>query len=329
MKKVIASLLFAIPFLLSSFTNSYSQTCSCAGAPLLGAQSSGASGQGNLLIGFTHEFNQITNLYTGSQRITNDSAERNTQSSLLEINYGLTDRLSLTGTFSYVRKERTSGLTSPSGTQTSSTSGIGDVMVLVRYTLLPQTLWNRYHIAVGAGGKAPLGSTSVFNTNGLRFNADMQPGTGAWDGVLWSNLGVSFLPHSTGSLSLSTSYRRTGTNERFTEGDDYRFGNEFISILGFSNSITDKIAYTLNFRYRSTSSDFRNDSKQPNTGGYWFTFIPDLHVSISERTSMKFSGQLPIHQQLNGLQPSTTYALSASFFINLNSSENTFIHANR
>lgn len=329
MYKVVTSLLFTALFLFSALNSSYSQTCSCAGAPLLGAQSNGASGQGNLLVGLTYEFNQITNLYTGSQRITNDSAERNTQSTLLEVNYGLTDRLSLTGTFSYVRKERTSGIRSPSGTQTSSTSGIGDGLFLIRYTLLPQTLWNRYHIAIGAGSKAPLGSTSVFNTNGLRFNADMQPGTGAWDGVLWSNMGISFLPHSTGNLSLTTSYRRTGTNQRFTENDDYQFGNELITNLGFSNNITNRIAYTLNFRYRSTSSDFRNNSKQPNTGGFWFTFLPDLHISLSEKTSLMLSGQLPLHQQLNGLQPSTTYALSASFFINLNSSKNTFIHANR
>jgi hypothetical protein len=201
-------------------------------------------------------------------------------------------------------------------------------MALLRYTLLPQSLWNRYHVAVGGGVKAPLGSTTIDNPNGRRFNADMQPGSGAWDGVLWSNLGVHLLPTSTMNLSLTNSFRLTGTNERFVEGDDYRFGNEFISILGISNTISDRINYKINARYRSTSSDRRKDSSLPNTGGKWVTLIPDLYITISDQTSVKLSGQIPLYQELNGLQPTTTYALSASFFININSSQNTFIHAN-
>lgn len=327
-QKPTAILLHLIILTLCFAGPTRAQTCSCAGAPLLGTQSSGASGAGNILIGVTYEFNQITNLYTGSEQITNDSANRNTQSALIEINYGITDRLSASGTFSYVRKQRTSGIGTPGSTQTSTTAGIGDGIALLRYTLLPQSLWNRYYIAIGGGVKAPLGSTTLNNPNGLRFNADMQPGTGALDGVLWSNLGVNFLPISTMNLSLTNSYRLTGTNERFVKGDDYRFGNEFISILGLSDTITDRISYKLNARYRSTSSDERNDSVQPNTGGKWVTLIPDLYITTSARTSIKLSGQIPLYQELNGLQPSTTYAVSASFFININSSQNTFIHAN-
>lgn len=64
----------------------------------------------------------------------------------------------------------------------------------------------------------------------------------------------------------------------------------------------------------------------PNTGGVWVSIIPDLFVSISENFSMKFSGQIPVYQLLNGTQPTTSYTLSTSLFINLNRSENTFIH---
>ena len=302
------------------------QTCSCAGAPLLGTQSTGASGEGNLLIGLTYEFNQITNLYTGSTRITNNTAERNTQSALLEINYGITDRFSLSGTISFVQKFRESGLSNPAGSQTSTTNGIGDGVLLLRYVLSQQSLWNRYHLAIGAGTKAPLGSTSVRNPNGLLFNADMQPGTGAWDGIFWSQTAISLLPRSTMNLSWINSYRITGTNERFTENDDYRFGNEFISNLSASNSINDRFSYSLNLRYRSTASDQRNEITMPNTGGIWLSVIPDLFIGLSESLSLKLSGQIPVYQDLRGFQPTTTYTLSASLFINFNRNENAFIH---
>lgn len=306
------------------------QTCSCAGASLLSSQSTGARGKGNLLFGFTYEFNQITNLFSGSDQLTNDSAERNTQSGLVEISYGLTERLSISGTLSTVRKLRRSGLTNPGGTQTSVTSGIGDGIFMMRYTLKQQDLWNRYHVAVGVGGKAPIGSTSVRNDNDLQFNADMQPGSGAWDLVLWNHAGISLLPLSTLNISWINSYRYTGKNERFTETDFYQFGNEWISNLTASNSIpfSDRLSYGITVRYRSTSSDRRNDVRMPNTGGKWISIIPDLFVGLSDQTTFKLSGQIPVYQHLNGTQPTTKYAISGAFFINFNSSTNTFIHGN-
>src|SRR6056297_826390 len=88
-KRRLLTAIFCLTILPLFFAGAaLSQTCSCAGAPLLGTQSAGASGAGNLLIGVTYEFNQITNLYTGSEQITNDSADRHTQSVLFELNYG-------------------------------------------------------------------------------------------------------------------------------------------------------------------------------------------------------------------------------------------------
>jgi len=306
------------------------QTCSCAGAPLLSSQSTGAGGKGNLLVGFTYEYNQITNLFSGSNQLTNDSAERNTQSGLLEISYGLTERLSISGTLSTVRKQRISGLTIPGGTQTSVTSGVGDGIFMMRYTIKQQDLWNRYHLAVGLGGKAPIGSTSVRNDNNLLFNADMQPGSGAWDLVLWNQTGISLMPLSTLNITWINSFRYTGKNERFTETDFYQFGNEWISNLTATNSFpfSDRLSYGISVRYRSTSSDQRNDAQMPNTGGKWVSIIPDLFVGISDRATFKISGQIPVYQYLNGTQPTTKYAISGAFFINFNSSTNTFIHGN-
>ncbi len=307
---------------------SRSQTCSCAGAPLLSSQSTGAGGKGNLLIGLTYEFNQITNLYSGSTQLTNDSAERNTKSGLIEISYGITDRLSVSGTLSTVRKQRRSGITNPGGSQTSVTTGIGDGIFMMRYTLKQQDLWNRYQFAVGVGGKAPIGRTSLTNNNNLLFNADMQPGSGAWDLVLWNQTGISLLPQSTVNISWINSFRYTGKNERFTETDFYQFGNEWISNLTTTNSLpfSDRLSYGLSVRYRSNSSDQRNNVSMPNTGGKWITIIPDLFIGLTDKTTFKLSGQIPVYQHLNGTQPTTKYAVSGALFINFNSSPNSFIH---
>jgi len=308
--------LCAILFILVSVLPISAQTCSCAGAPLLSSQSTGASSAGGLLFGITYEYHDISAMYAGSRKLDDETVSRATRSALLELHYGITDRLSLSTTFSYVSKDRKTGLHTPSGGTRVNTNGLGDGMVLVRYVLLQQNLWQRYHFALGGGTKVPFGTTSL-TRNGFAMNADMQPGTGAWDGVLWSHLSAGFLPWSTLNLSLTTSYRHTGANDRFGAGDSYRFGNELVSNLGASNRLLDNLSYMISLRYRSTSSDKLNENRMPNTGGWWLTLVPNFDYALSERVSVRLSGQLPIYQELNGTQPSTSYAISGSLFIGL------------
>lgn len=297
------------------------QTCSCAGAPLISTQSTGASSAGNLLLGITYEYHDISTLYSGTTQLADETVTRNTQSVLFEVNYGFTDRLSISGTFSYVDKDRTTGLHTSSGGTTVTTTGLGDGVFMLRYVIRQQTIWNRYHLAVGAGTKAPLGTTSL-QRNGFTMNADMQPGTGAWDGVIWSYAAASLLPYSTFNISMINSYRHTGANDRFAEGDSYRFGNELVSNLGVSNQLIGDLSFMLSLRYRSTSTDQLNNNSLPNTGGKWISVIPNLNYAISELISVRLSGQIPVYQNLNGTQPTTTFAISGSLFINFSRNDN-------
>lgn len=312
---LIVTLLTAIP--LSA------QTCSCAGAPLLSSQTSGTSSAGNLLFGITYDYHDISSIYTGNSRLDDETVTRTTQSVLLEANYGITDRLSISSTFSFVSKNRTTGLHTSSGGTPVTTNGIGDGVFLLRYIIHPQSIWSPYHIAVGAGTKVPFGTTSL-TRNGLAMNADMQPGTGAWDGVLWSYVSTGFSAGSTHSLFISNSYRHTGSNERFSSTDNYRFGNELIVNLGFFDQLVDNLSYMLTLRFRSTSSDQLNQNIMPNTGGKWLNIVPDLNYSFSENISVRLSGQIPIYQYLNGTQPTTSFALSSSLFISFNNRDGNF-----
>ena len=97
------------------------QTCSCAGAPLISSQSLGIPEKGNLFVGLTGNYNNIDKLYSGTDKLNNRTSERNTFTSLIEINYGLTNRVSLTGAFTFVRKERIAGLQTQAGARTLQT----------------------------------------------------------------------------------------------------------------------------------------------------------------------------------------------------------------
>lgn len=295
-----------VPFQLSG------QTCSCAGAPLISSQSISSASRGNLFLGITHEYNDISELYSENQQLRNNTVERNTQSTLLEIHYGLTKRLTISGTASYVQKDRL-GLQS---NNKLTTRGIGDGLVLLKYVLHQNTMNEQYQLALGGGTKIPFGKTSLSN-NGIPLNLDMQPGTGAWDGILWSYFSKTFAPASTINFFLYNTYRVTGSTDRFSQDDKYKFGNEWVINTGITNTLFPDLSYVVQLSYRSTSSDQRNGRPLPNTGGKWVNLEPALRYKLSQGFSAKISGKIPIYQYLNGIQPTTSYTASISLFYNL------------
>lgn len=303
----------------------YAQTCSCAGAPLLGSQSLESASKGNLVLGLTYEYNNISDLYNGSDRLNNKTQRRNTMTALLEANYGLTDRLALTGTFTLIRKRRTTGLQNPELSQSLTTSGVGDGLFMLKYVLHKQTLWEPYQVAIGGGAKVPFGTTSLNNSKGLALNADMQPGTGAWDGVVWSFVSKTFLAQDVNVFLMNT-FRRTGTNERFNTSDHYRFGNELVSVMGATRPLSNTFSLLVVAQYRSAGSDRLNGRALPNSGGKWVSLKPSLGYQLSNQLSIQLAGQQPVYQHLNGTQPTTSFTLSGSVFFSFNKNDTGFIH---
>lgn len=302
--------------------NIHAQTCSCAGAPLISSQNFATVGEGAFMAGLTWEHNNISTLYSGSSELVNRSQERNTNTALLEFSYGISKKLSITSTFTYIEKTRTTGFQNPRGTSSITTSGIGDGMMMLKYHVINQDLWSPYQFSVGAGTKIPFATTSL-KANDVALNADMQPGTGAWDGIGWV-----FVSRSLRSLNMNVflngSYRYTGTNERFNKNDLYTFGNEFAGVAGVSGGIWDRWSYEAQFKYRTTSKDQLNQFQLPNTGGRWFNVRTGIGYQVVDYVNIRLNGELPLYQHLNGTQPTTSYVLSASIFVGLNNSKNGF-----
>lgn len=292
------------------------QTCSCAGAPLISSQSLGIPAKGNLVVGLTGNYNNIDKLYSGTDELINRTSERNTFTSLLEINYGLTDRLSLTGAFTYVRKERTAGLQTQAGAQTLQTSGVGDAILIVKYSLIRQTLWKPFQLVIGGGGKAPLGSNSL-RSQGLALNADMQPGTGSWDGMGWMLFSYTLRSQNMHFFTMN-SYKMNSSAKRFGSNDNYEFGNELNSIAGVQGPAFNKFSYGLKLKYRSSGQDLRNGSHMPSTGGEWLNAEMGITYQISDRFSIQAAGEIPLYRDVTGTQPTTSYILNTSLFFSLN-----------
>jgi hypothetical protein len=287
------------------------QACSCAGAPVVGSLELPSTPSGTWQIGLSYEYSLISRVYSGTRFLRDDSRERSVHSGLLEISHGISDRFSVSFLFSALQQERNSGSGEGTG-NFLTTRGVGDAVALIKYNVLSFSIHSKRQISVGGGVKLPIGRASLL-TDGVLASADMQPGTGAWDGVVTAYVYQGFQPKAPLGWFGSLSYRFTGTNDRFGEGrEGYRFGNELTLSSGFNYASAIPLGFSLALKYRNVDPNRFNNFEIPNTGGRWLNLVPGLDLVIGKSWSISTSSQIPLYRDLSGTQLTTSYTLSLS-----------------
>lgn len=284
------------------------QTCSCGAAPLLGFLDGGPKDRGSWQLAWEYEYNDISNLVAGTRVLTPDDRRQTSQSGLLKIGYGINRIFSVTAMLTMTQKERDI-------TDLLRVRGVGDGLVILQANLTPGYSYPQRELVVGVGFKAPLGPADL-KRDGLLISADMQPTSGAWDGIFTGYASREVLMPRPVRVFISTSYRLTGSYQRFSFSEArLRFGNEFVASFGAGYTIGSRLGLTLMGRYRSSGADRFDGALIPNTGGQWFFLAPGINVALSNGVSLGIGGQLPLYQNLNGaIQLTTKYSLSMSVF---------------
>lgn len=311
--RIATSIGFVVLWSFSSHDVLRAQACCSAGPPLLGSLEFSPSPPETFQSVLTYHYNHLRDLLSGSTRLSDNSRQRTVHSVLLELSYGLSSSLSVSSLISFVRQERRVTSTVDVLIESSvQTRGFGDALLVMKYRLVPLTIISQHEIVIGIGGKIPLGISSL-SSGGILLPADMQPGTGAWDGILWAYASQGFLPRVPLTIVASASYRITGTNSRYGIGQQgYKFGNEFIASLGGGYRTEGSFDYSLVAQLRSVSPDQSVGSHVPNTGGLWFFIVPGLNFKLSDAFTLRASGQIPVYRSLEGIQLTTTYTVSVS-----------------
>ncbi len=296
----------------------WSQACCSAGTPLLSSLELPSTSAGTLQLALTYEYNTLHDVLAGSSTLNDDSRRRTTHSLLLETSYGFTASFSASILLAMVQQER-SIRPSLEGTESFlKTRGLGDAIVLLKYNLIQANIINQIDLSVGAGVKIPLGRSNL-TADGILLPADMQPGTGAWDGILWGYVSQGFVPAPPLNVFASVSYRYTGSNARFGNNQEgYTFGNELVANVGAGFRTDASLDFSLVLRFRQTTSDRFAGSDIPNTGGLWLSAVPGVNVKVLDNLAVRVSGQIPLYRNLDGTQLTTSYTASATVFYTMN-----------
>lgn len=320
MVRVIYTLLLSVVIQTAGF----SQTCCSGGVPLSSNLGLPAVEAQQVQLALSYDLNTLSTLKEGLQTVPDGNRNRKTHSVLVQAGYSFTDQLSADVLFSLVRQQRT--ITTDVARNLVQTEGIGDLVLLLKYRFWENRKGTAQWTA-GLGAKLPTGATDRTNELGLLLNADLQPGSGATDVILWSQFtqNPSFRPSMSSFVRLTHS--RRGPNNNYLPLTDpttgtiraqqYQFGNEWMLIAGISDRLLlGKLLLdpSLNFRFRSVQFDQINDQRLPNTGGTWWFVNPGVSWWAGYAFSVNLNAEFPLYANITGIQLSPSFRLNAGVF---------------
>lgn len=286
-----------------------SQTCCSGGVPLSNNVGLPILEKGSLQLGLFYDYNNLNTLNQGSQKLDENTRLRITHSVLFNMGYSFTENFGVEALFTWVNQRR--NITQLGNSNLDETSGIGDAIVLGKYRVLYDL---NYEFTLGLGGKIPLGSTEQRNSQGILLNADLQPGSNAFDVIYFASYARSFNFRKSLTFSSRMTYRATGTNNTYQGSSSYKFGNEFQTFVTFADQLLlfkQIITPSISFKYRNASKDRITGIEIDNTGGNWIFFIPDFTIFLSPNILFSTRVEIPVYSNVDGLQLTPTYRINS------------------
>ncbi|WP_299122053.1 transporter [uncultured Winogradskyella sp.] len=295
----------------------YSQTCCSGGIPLSNNIGLEFSEDHSLILGLSYDFNNLNTLKNDSETLDDDSRLRTTHSVLVNAGYSFSKKLSIEGLFTWVNQRR---IISQFDTENlDQTYGIGDAIVLARYKII-NNIEKNWSINLGFGVKIPVGSSTETNDQGITLNADLQPGSNAWDLIYLLGASKTFDFRPTMTFSTRVVYRQPGENTTYFGNSTYQFGDELQAYISLSDQFIIKKTFInpgITFKYRNATKDRTLGFDIPNTGGDWVFIIPNFSIQLFQNASFNAAAELPLYSRPDGIQLTPTYRLTTGLLFNL------------
>ncbi len=304
------------------FSLTQAQTCCSGGIPLSNSLGLEPTEKGTLQIALNYDYNNLNTLNFESEKLNDNARLRITHSALMNVGYAITNNFSVEGLFSWVNQRRK--ISQFGNVDLDQSSGIGDAVVLFKYHF-KNTLGKNTELSLGLGSKIPLGSSTEKDENGIVLNADLQPGSNAWDIIYLSSFSKRFNFRPTFTLSSRIIYRSTGTNNSYFGNSTYKFGNEFQAFINFSDQFVFLKTLTnpsISLKYRNAKQDKIGGFNLNNTGGNWVFIIPNFTINLTPNLVFSTKAELPIYSKVDGTQLTPTYRITTGILITLAKKEN-------
>jgi outer membrane protein W len=193
------------------------------------------------------------------------------------------------------------------GAYDSNTSGLGDAKVIGRY----QGFTPQHNLGIMFGFKLPTGSHTQTGTStdpanpgdATPIDRGLQPGTGTTDGIL----GAYYF----GTLNKNWDYFVQATVQMaLNSKDDYKPGTGYNLNVGVRYMAFGDVIPQIQLNTRYVKHDTGANADQTSTGGTLMYLSPGLVVPVTKQVSVYGFVQLPIYQDVRGVQLTPRYTAS-------------------
>ncbi len=295
------------------------KSCGSASCPLNTFRSIKAGG---LSIGWTYEYIMQDRIYVGSSLSFvgaipghHDEVQTLNERNILTLQLGVTDRVSFEMLVPFVHREHAHFQHEDTATvwESWNFSGLGDVALTAHYRLADPESQYAPSVTLDAGVKTASGVTGLRNEAGEEAEVTIQPGTGSVDGLvgLHYEQNLAAVPpiagtYATMPFTAGVTYQFPGAGT-----DGYRFGNFLLVHMGTSYQVLERatILLQINGRLQGYADVGSTGEPRENTGGTWIFLSPGVEFQLAEGLSGKAYLQLPVYQNVNGIQQTARYNL--------------------
>lgn len=192
------------------------------------------------------------------------------------------------------------------GQYKSDISELGDIKLIGRY----QGFSEQHNVGLMFGIKLPTGKHDKYGTSTdptapepVLIDPGLQPGTGTTDAIF----GIYYVD----SLSKNWDYFAQGIMQKaFNEHKDYRPGDSVNVNLGVRYLEFAGFTPQLQLNARNVERDSGDNADIYSTGGTLVYLSPGVSVPINKQASVYGFVQLPIYQDVNGVQLTPRYTAS-------------------
>jgi len=229
------------------------------------------------------------------------------------LGYGVTPRFAVFAALPYLDKSLS--LSMGDSRVSRNSSGLGDLNLFGRYTLIQKDMRSRtFRIAAFGGLKVPTGQNSKADAFG-GLPVPLQSGSGSLDGFGGIVVTYQTLPFQ---IDGQVSYRHNGTAHNFQSGAEYR-ADMSLQYRLLPRVLTGE---TTGFLYGVIETTLINQQENrlfgtgdPNSGGATVFITPGLQY-VTRKWILETAVQLPLVQNLNGDALRSDYIVTTGFRVN-------------
>lgn len=303
-------ILFSTFFLLT--LDGFSQTCCTGGVPYLGSFKIPGITNKEFSLNLSYSYNSNSDLILQDELIEDSGNSRKVSTALLQVDYGLSDKVSVSVLLPYMwQKEQ---IVLPTQEFQYTNNGLGDISLWSTY----KHSFSNHSLAFSGAIKVPSGETDAVDPEtGINLPFSFQSGSGSWDFIFNVYDEISLERKGRFYWVNMISAKLNTAGNKFDAHPGYRFGHIFQLYTSFSTRwvmgsfLAD--AY-VGFAYQKRYQDeFDGGFKNENTGGDWINFVLGYNHQFSPKMHAGLSGSVPIFRKVNGLQLTTDKQVNVTF----------------